>query len=44
VGNLIAFSSGYGDGRYGSYAGFNCEGDIVAVVTDFNVLAGEDGD
>ncbi len=37
-GNLIAFTSGYGDGTYGSYAGFDATGNLTAVVTDFIVL------
>jgi hypothetical protein len=36
--NVIAFSSGVGDGVYASYAAFDAEGDIVAVVTDFGLL------
>jgi hypothetical protein len=37
-GNLIAFSSGYGDGVYATYAGFDAEGEVTAVVTDFGVV------
>jgi hypothetical protein len=37
-GNLIAFSSGYGDGMYGTYAGRDSNGHICAVVTDFGVV------
>ncbi len=33
--NVIAFSSGYGDGMYGTYAAYDQEGKICAVVTDF---------
>lgn len=40
--NLIAFSSGYGDGVYATYAGFDLEGRLSCVVTDFDVLPVED--
>jgi Protein of unknown function (DUF4241) len=36
--NLIAFSSGFGDGVYATYAGYDKEGQISAVVTDFGIL------
>jgi len=36
--NLIAFSSGYGDGMYASYAGFDADGEVSVVVTDFSVI------
>lgn len=35
--NLVAFSSGYGDGVYASYAGFDSDGEVSIVVTDFGV-------
>lgn len=35
--NVIAFSSGDGDGLYGTYAGLNAEQQVVAVVTEFEV-------
>jgi hypothetical protein len=37
-GNLIAFSSGYGDGRYPSYWGLDGKDEPVCLVTDFNIL------
>jgi len=37
-GNLIAFSSGFGDGLYATYAGLDSQGDVAVVVTDFMVL------
>lgn len=37
--NLIAFSSGFGDGIYGSYAGFDSTGEVSVVVTDFGIIA-----
>jgi hypothetical protein len=40
-GNLIAFSSGYGDGVYATYAGFDSNGEVAVVVTDFAVLPDE---
>ena len=36
--NVIAFSSGYGDGSYPSYWGYDLAGQRVALVTDFGVL------
>lgn len=40
-GNLVAFSSGYGDGAYATYAGFGSDGEIAVVVTDFSVVPSE---
>jgi hypothetical protein len=37
-GNLVAFSSGVGDGAYATYAGFDADGEISVVVTDFSVV------
>ena len=37
-GNLVAFSSGVGDGAYATYAGFDTDGEIAVVVTDFSVV------
>ena len=37
-GNLIAFSSGYGDGAYATYAGYGANGELCVVVTDFGVV------
>jgi hypothetical protein len=37
-GNLVAFSSGYGDGVYATYAGRDSDGQVSVVVTDFGVL------
>lgn len=34
--NVIAFSSGWGDGIYATYFGYDAEGNIVSVVTDFD--------
>ena len=34
-GNLVAFSPGYGDGEYLTYAGFESGGAITVVITDF---------
>lgn len=36
--NVIMFRSGYGDGFYPSYWGLNEKGEIVSLVTDFQVL------
>ena len=38
VRNIIAFSSGWGDGMYPSYLALDGSGRPVAVVTDFQVL------
>ena len=35
--NVIVFSSGLGDGYYSSYWGYSAQGEIVALVTDFDV-------
>jgi Protein of unknown function (DUF4241) len=42
-GNLIAFSSGYGDGRYPSYWGLDANDEPVCLVTDFNILIDHPG-
>ncbi len=39
--NLVAFSSGYGDGFYATYVGFDSDNEISTVVTDFAVLPSE---
>ena len=41
-GNLVAFSSGYGDGVYATYAGRDSDEQISAIVTDFGVLPYEE--
>lgn len=38
AGNVAFFSSGYGDGAYPSYFGYDADGRLVAVVTDFLLL------
>jgi hypothetical protein len=38
--NVVMFSSGFGDGFYGSYWGSSAEGGLVELVTDFEVLIG----
>jgi hypothetical protein len=37
--NVIAFSSGWGDGAYTSYWGLDTAGQVVCLLTDFRVLA-----
>jgi len=37
-GNLVAFSPGWGDGEYVTYAGFDSTGAVSVVVTDFSVV------
>jgi hypothetical protein len=41
-GNLIAFSSGEGDGLYATYSGFDSRDEICVVLTDFMVVDSED--
>ncbi len=36
--NLIAFSSGYGDGLYASYGGLDASGEPAVIVTDFGLI------
>lgn len=40
--NVVAFSSGVGDGRYASYFGLDEEGRIVSLVTDFSLFESEE--
>jgi hypothetical protein len=40
--NLIAFSSGWGDGAYASYFGYDEDGKVVNLITDFGVLFEDD--
>ena len=37
--NVIVFSSGAGDGRYPSYFGYDAEGNLVCLATDFGIIA-----
>lgn len=37
-GNLIFFTSGWGDGAYASYFGFDAEGKVTSLVTDFALI------
>ena len=36
--NVVAFASGFGDGAYPSYAGYDRDGQLVVVLTDFGIL------
>jgi hypothetical protein len=38
--NLVEFTSGFGDGSYVSYWGFDGDGRAVCLVTDFGILGG----
>jgi hypothetical protein len=38
--NVVMFSTGFGDGIYASYWGFDAAGRVVELVTDFRVLIG----
>lgn len=42
-GNIAIFSSGWGDGFYGSYWGLDKAGNPLVLVTDFNVIKNSDG-
>lgn len=37
--NLIAFSSGWGDGCYPTYWGLDAQGEAICLLTDFRVIA-----
>lgn len=37
-GNVVAFSSGYGDGGYGSYWGYDKKGKLCCLLTDFGTI------
>lgn len=39
-GNLVHFSSGWGDGCYASYFGYAADGSLACLITDFAVLPG----
>ena len=39
--NIVAFSSGWGDGFYGSYWGLSKKGEPLCLVTDFGVYPGD---
>jgi hypothetical protein len=41
--NLVGFASGWGDGRYASYWGYDAHDDVVCLMTDFGLFDG-DGD
>jgi hypothetical protein len=36
--NIVAFSTGVGDGRYASYFGLDADGEVVCLVTDFSLF------
>jgi hypothetical protein len=37
-GNIAAFDSGWGDGVYASWFGYDADGNVAALVTDFDVI------
>ncbi len=41
-GNPVAFSPGYGDGEYLTYAGFESGGVVTVVVTDFSIVQSDE--
>lgn len=38
---IFIFSSGYGDGSYASYIGYDAHGKVVCLITDFAIIGGE---
>ncbi|MET0348885.1 MAG: DUF4241 domain-containing protein [Rhizobacter sp.] len=40
-GTVAMFSSGYGDGAYATYRGYDAAGQLVAVITDFGIVPWE---
>lgn len=38
AGNVVAFDAGWGDGVYAAYAGFDADGELAALVADFDIL------
>ena len=40
--NIVVFSSGMGDGLYASYFGFDADGNLVCLVTDFSLFSEEE--
>jgi hypothetical protein len=40
--NIVMFASGYGKGSYGSYWGYDANGQVVCLITDFAIFAIED--
>jgi hypothetical protein len=40
--NIITFSSGWGDGSYASFWGYDAAGNITSLVTDFALFPGDD--
>jgi hypothetical protein len=42
--NLICFSSGFGDGAYPSFFGFDAGGSVCQLVTDFLIFSEESGE
>lgn len=37
--NLTTFTTGYGDGCYGTYVGFDKDGNVCRLLTDFSIIA-----
>ena len=37
-GNIVMFQSGWGDGLYASWFGYDAQGRVVALLTNFNVV------
>lgn len=42
--NVVAFSSGFGDGTYPSFWGFDKNGELCSLITDFLVIDDDDDD
>jgi len=41
--NIVMYSSGWGDGFYASWVGYDAKGNVMALVTDFAVVNAVDG-
>ncbi|HEU5135075.1 MAG TPA: DUF4241 domain-containing protein [Steroidobacteraceae bacterium] len=41
-GNIICFTTGYGDGTYPSFFGFDADGEVCQLVTDFLIFGEEE--
>lgn len=40
--NVITFSSGWGDGEYASFWGYDASGELTCLITDFALFPGDE--
>jgi Protein of unknown function (DUF4241) len=40
--NIVAFTSGFGDGAYACYFGYDKDNEVVCLLTDFDVFFPEE--